>query len=30
MSSIIDASEVDLPEPVLPMTRISPLTAWHS
>ena len=30
MSSIIAASEVDLPEPVLPVTRISPLTAWHS
>ena len=30
MSSIIAASEVDLPEPVLPVTRISPLLARHS
>ena len=33
MSSIIAASVVDLPEPVLPVTRISPLlarpAAWH-
>ena len=30
MSSIIAASVVDLPEPVLPVTRISPLLARHS
>ena len=29
MSSIIAASVVDLPEPVLPVTRISPLLARH-
>ena len=30
MSSIIAASVVDLPEPVLPVTRISPLLTLHS
>ena len=30
MSSIIAASVVDLPEPVLPVTRMSPLLARHS
>ena len=29
MSSIIAASVVDLPEPVLPVTRIRPLLARH-
>ena len=30
MSSIIAASVVDLPEPVLPVTRMRPLLARHS
>ncbi len=30
MSSIMAASVVDLPDPVLPVTRIKPLLIWQS